>query len=203
MPEQHDTRNTVLAHLGSIVVSCCVLYFGYLQTLDTNDAEFVKTLVHERSQLIKENANLRESLAMTRVELAKMKSEYDLTINFLDVYTTGIQVMPFPVWVKRVEYDDAGLPVFRMVEINQQYTAEYGIRANEYRNKLDREVHPPALAEHYYTNDLAVYTLKRDIRTIEKVRVNGVVKEIIVFKYWFQTADGAEYIGGASISVIE
>lgn len=67
----------------------------------------------------------------------------------LTLVKTIVDVSPIPMWVKRLETGGR----FRMLFVNPAYERQWHILSKDYSGKLDDEIWPPDVAEHFRRND--------------------------------------------------
>ena len=119
----------------------------------------------------------------------EVKEHTDVAVQKLNgMLTYFIHSADRPMWIKAVKLEN-GKPVFRMLEVNNEYAALFGITRHEYVGKTDLEAGwDRTTAEVFYQHDLAVWASGSPQTFTETV--NG--RTMRFRKLLLQTPDGTK-----------
>lgn len=119
----------IILVVGTIVTNFIALGIAWFK---------LKTAVHTMSQEVKEH---------TDVAVQKLNGMLTYFIHSADR----------PMWIKAVKLEN-GKPVFRMLEVNNEYAQLFGIKRSDYIGKTDLEAGwDRETSDMFYQNDLAVW----------------------------------------------
>lgn len=80
-------------------------------------------------------------------EYAKLRQDNEVLAAVMDL-------TPIPMWVKRVELNDDGDPIFRMLRTNLAYERRWGVPRDFYAGRFDYEVWGRPIADQFHAHDL-------------------------------------------------
>jgi hypothetical protein len=195
--DKYSAKIVVMSILFTNIINFSGSYFLFSTNRESNQTEFVKTLMKERSNYAVENMQLRESLIELQLEKINLIAAQNENTNKYEIIRESLNRMPFPAWIKCWYPKEKE---FRMCEINEAYSIRYGISRLDYINKKDSDIHGSINAEIYNLNDLKVLETKRSLRSIEQAVVtSGSQENEIVYKWYIESYDGKEAVAGASV----
>jgi len=129
--------------------------FGYKGIVAQTEVEIL-------NNLYKQKQNLEEQVQecnLDRVEfMIKLSKKYSSSL----VIKQLLRPLDYPVWIKKVGWDDNGLEEYRMWYINPSYEQALGITNERYYGKTDFEVGrwTEDTASEFYRNDSLAFAYK-------------------------------------------
>lgn len=142
-----------------------------------------------------QNQTLLAEVTSLRLENAALQVALDSDLDFESLLCSILESQPGINWAKlaRVLEDDA--IEFRMLCLDGEYRARFGLGPFEYEGQTDFEfwADQPATAQLFYANDLFVYTTRKPLVTRETwVEPNGERVTGQLTKFYFAFGENRE-----------
>ncbi|MBX9626509.1 MAG: PAS domain S-box protein, partial [Gemmataceae bacterium] len=146
-----------------------------------------------QAELRELNADLERRVADRAAELARSEAARRDTEDRFRAFTDH---SPAVCFMK----DEDG----RYAYLSRTFEARFGIRAEDWLGKTDRDIWPADLAARLRANDLAVLASDRPLDVVEEVAdPDGTVHSWRSLKFAFRDAAGRRYVGGTAVDITD
>lgn len=133
-------------------------FFGYKGVVAQSEVDILNGLYQQKQRLEDQVQECNLDRVQFMVQLSK---KYSSSVVIKDL----LRPLDYPVWIKKVSYDDNGLEEYRMWYINPAYERALDITNDRYYGKTDFEVGrwSEETASEFYRNDSIAFAYKDHI----------------------------------------
>ncbi len=164
--------------------------------------EMISDLKDRIDSLEKANGLLREELHVANKKIQELENTIEEQFDMISILTSFCKYIPAPVWVKKIGENNKTTMYF----INRFYEEQWGISAEYYIGKEDKEVWGEEIAKHFSEADSYIIKYKKGATFVENVPVDPFdlekgYRKCVIWKFPILSNQVLIGIGGILIDI--
>jgi len=193
----------------ALVTGLCVLGGQYFLAREQGESAYDRARIAEIEALYLQVAKMRavqqeQSARIVALEtenaLLKLRLDKEFAVSPRGVLQSFLNSIDSPAWCKQAVRSDDEPVQFLMWTVNDSYEDYYDVSPERYIGLTDYDIHPPAVAETYYKNDVDVLVKRKFVLFTELVPLPGGGRGPRDFwKFWYLLPDGTELVCGMQL----